>query len=74
MFPHIITANHTDVKNIIYDVTSRHNGYSGWCQLNEAGDRYTSNYDIWDYGIIDMDPSFIHYGTYYAPTGEVNWN
>ena len=32
-----------DIIEVIPDVASRYYGYSGWCLLNEAGDRYTSD-------------------------------
>lgn len=63
-----------DVINVIPDVSSRHFGYSGWCLLNETGDRYMSDSDIWGYGYVDDDPSTIKYGFYDATTGEVHWD
>ncbi len=63
----------TDVIKVISDVASRYYGYSGWCLLNEAGDRYTSNYEIWGYGMVDGEPSFVYYGVYNSTTGTVTW-
>lgn len=63
-----------DIIDVIPDVTSRYFGYTGWCLLNEAGDRYTSDYDIWGYGMIDGQPSNVKYGSYRSATGEVTWN
>jgi branched-chain amino acid transport system substrate-binding protein len=63
----------TDVIEVIPDVASRYFGYSGWCLLNEAGDRYASNYDIWGYGYVDGEPSIIRYGYYDSTTGMVTW-
>lgn len=62
-----------DVIKVVPDVASRYYGYSGWCLLNEAGDRYASNYDIWGYGMIDGEPSFVYYGYYNSITGIVIW-
>lgn len=64
----------TDIINVIPNVTSRYFGYSGWCLLNEAGDRYTSNYDIWGCGYVDSEPSHIKYGYYDSTTGQVFWD
>ena len=65
----------SDVKNVLFDVTSRYFGYSGWCLLNEAGDRAAVDYEIWGYGFIDVGwPDHILYGSYHSVTGEVTWN
>jgi branched-chain amino acid transport system substrate-binding protein len=64
----------TDVSNVIPDIASRYYGYTGWCLLNEAGDRYRTDYDIWGYGMIDGWPSFVHYGYYDSETGQVHWS
>jgi len=64
----------TDVINVIPDIASRYFGYTGWCLLNKAGDRYTSNFDIWGYGYVDSVPSHIKYGYYDSTTGQVIWD
>jgi branched-chain amino acid transport system substrate-binding protein len=64
----------TDVINVIPDIASRYYGYTGWCLLNEAGDRYMTDYDIWGYGWINGDPSFVWYGYYDSETGQVHWS
>ena len=64
----------TDVINVIPDIASRYYGYTGWCLLNEAGDRYKTDYDIWGYGLIDGMPDFVHYGYYDSETGQVHWS
>jgi len=46
----IIEAATTDpevVKEVLPEVAKRHFGVSGWCALNEAGDRAGGNYNIW---------------------------
>ncbi len=48
-------------------------GDSGWIFLNEALDRYTSNYDIWGYGRTDGEPNFALYRSKYSAMGEVIW-
>lgn len=63
----------TDVIAVFPDVASRYFGYSGWCLLNEAGDRYSTDYDIWGYGYADEEGYFIYYGYYNTLTGDVYW-
>ena len=65
----------TDVIRVIPDVASRYFGYSGWCLLNEAGDRAESDYDIWGYGYDDEtgEPTIKKYGLYDSMTGQVTW-
>ena len=67
-------ADATDVIRVIPDIASRYFGYSGWCLLNEAGDRAESDYDIWGYGKDETDePSILKYGFYESMTGEIIW-
>jgi branched-chain amino acid transport system substrate-binding protein len=63
----------TDVIKVIPDVASRCYGYSGWCLLNEAGDRHTSNYEIWGYGMVDGEPNYVYFGMYDSITGTITW-
>jgi len=63
----------TNVIKVIPDVASRYYGYSGWCLLNEAGDRYTSNYEIWGCGMVNGEPGFVYYGMYNSTTGTITW-
>jgi hypothetical protein len=60
---------------VIPDVASRYFGYSGWCLLNDAGDRAESDYDIWGYGYDDEtgEPTIKKYGLYDSLTGQVTW-
>jgi len=47
-------------------------GASGWCRLNENGDRYAGNYDIWGY---KGDPcARVHFGFYNGVNGQVTWD
>ena len=49
-------------------------GVSGWCRLNEDGDRYGSDYLIWGYGPNDAgETDNICYGVYKTTSGEVTW-
>lgn len=63
----------TDVAEVFPDVASRYFGYSGWCLLNEAGDRMRTDYNIWGYGYVNGDVEFVYYGYYNTLTGEVHW-
>jgi branched-chain amino acid transport system substrate-binding protein len=63
----------SEVVEVFPDVASRYFGYSGWCLLNEAGDRMSTNYDIWGYGIVEGEPDFVYYGYYETLTGQVHW-
>lgn len=64
----------TDVINVLPDIASEYYGYSGWCELNEAGDRESSNFDIWGfYRTTDGTPSFKIYGIYDAEIDEIIW-
>jgi branched-chain amino acid transport system substrate-binding protein len=73
----VLQAQSTDadeVVPIIDDVAYNYWGASGWCRLNENGDRYGSDYIIWGYGetsegVIDN----VCYGMYDSKTGEVTW-
>jgi len=49
-------------------------GASGWCRINEDGDRYAGNYDIWGYGLIDGEANFVNYGYYDGVSETVAWN
>ena len=58
---------------VLTDIASRHYGYSGWCQLNEAGDRQATTFDIWGYYLDDVTPSYRVYGRYDTATDELTW-
>ena len=47
-------------------------GASGWNRLNEDGDRYASNYQIW--AVNDDASSWEVYGLYDGQTDSVTWN
>ncbi len=73
----ILETQSTDPKELIplqskisYDTW----GASGWCLLNEAGDRAASNYDIWGYALDDQGNGLsVKYGLYDGTSGEVTW-
>jgi len=62
-----------DVIEVLPDIAWRHYGYSGYCLLDEAGDRYTTEFDIWAYYLDEGWPSYKVVGSYSAPTGELIW-
>jgi branched-chain amino acid transport system substrate-binding protein len=64
----------TDVIPIIDDVAYNYWGASGWCRLNDEGDRYGSDYLIWGYGEnAQGEVDNVCYGLYQSTTGEVIW-
>lgn len=63
----------TAIVSVFPDIASRYYGYSGWCQLNEYGDRVTLLYDIWGYYWDDGTPRFKRYGLYDVATAEIEW-
>jgi branched-chain amino acid transport system substrate-binding protein len=64
----------TDVVPIIDDVAYNYWGASGWCRLNDEGDRYGSDYLIWGYGEnAQSEVDNVCYGLYQSTIGEVIW-
>jgi ABC-type branched-subunit amino acid transport system substrate-binding protein len=66
----------TDVIKVLSDDCSRYFGYSGWCQLNQFGDRVpNSGWEIWGFGYDTStnSPGFILYGNYDLTSGTLNW-
>lgn len=75
----VIQSQSTDPKAIIpliHPITYNMFGASGWTRLDENGDRYAANYDIWGYGDPDGDGKIesVHYGLYDGTTGKVTWD
>jgi len=69
----VLLASKTDpmaVKPVLPDVASEHFGVTGWCNLNAAGDRSKSDYEIWG---VDGNVLWITYGLYDMFTGKVTW-
>ncbi len=63
-----------DVIPVIDDIAYNYIGASGWCQLNEDGDRFGSDYLIWGYGLnAEGELDNVCYGIYQTITGEVTW-
>ena len=49
-------------------------GASGWNRLNEDGDRYASNYQIWGYGDLGEGLQNVVYGLYDSTADVVTWD
>ena len=49
-------------------------GASGWNRLNEDGDRYASNYQIWGYGDLGDGVQNVVYGMYDSTLDMVTWD
>lgn len=72
----VLVARTIDVKRlleIIPSIASTFFGASGWCKLDENGDRETADYGIYGYGYLNNTVTRIKYGSYDGRTGEVSW-
>jgi branched-chain amino acid transport system substrate-binding protein len=73
----ILQAQSYDPKDIIplqMDISNYVFGASGWCRLNEAGDRAAGNYDIWGYKTVGNAVENVKFGLYDGVTGKVSWD
>jgi branched-chain amino acid transport system substrate-binding protein len=73
----ILETGSTDamtVKEMLPEVSSRYDGVTGNCGLNEAGDREPGIYDIWGYANVDGEDTSIKYGEYNAYSDSTTWN
>ena len=61
------------IREVLPDVAEAYFGATGWCKLNEAGDRAATNYDIWavveEAGKIDWKKV----GVYDLLTEKITW-
>ena len=57
------------VKRILEDVSDQYYGVTGWCNLNDAGDRDPLDYDIWKFGTYD----WVRIGKWDKYTENVEW-
>jgi len=62
----------SDVIKVLSDDCSRYFGYSGWCLLDKNGDRVSSDWEIWGYGLSGGSRVILQYGSYDAYSG-VSW-
>jgi len=72
----MLNAQSTDALELIpiqHDTAFNNFGASGWNRLDDAGDRYGSNYQIWSYKYDgDVVKPYVS-GLYDAITGQVTW-
>lgn len=73
----ILESQSTDAMDIIPlqgPAAFRQWGASGWNRLNENGDRYASNYQVWGYGDLGAGVQNVVYGMYDSTLGLMTWN
>ncbi|MEE9510025.1 MAG: PKD domain-containing protein, partial [Candidatus Bathyarchaeia archaeon] len=63
-----------DVKTELPKTASTYSGVTGLCNLNAAGDRVITNYDIWGYSLDTGALTSEKYGYYDSVTGQVEWS
>jgi branched-chain amino acid transport system substrate-binding protein len=76
LFESVTQAQSTDPEVLIplqFQVTYNKWGASGWTDLNEAGDRKASDYNIWGFSYLDDEPVFALYGLYDGTGQSVTW-
>ncbi|MBD3172945.1 ABC transporter substrate-binding protein [Candidatus Bathyarchaeota archaeon] len=72
----ILEAQSTSALDVIplqMRAAFNHYGASGWTRLNEDGDRYASNYQIWSYHMVDGECQPYVAGLYNGVTEQVTW-
>jgi len=62
-----------DIIPFIDPITEKHYGTSGWTKLNEDGDRFPPDYEIWGYGTVGDRTEHVNYGVYRTAYGTVEW-
>lgn len=62
------------IKDVLPDVASRYFGASGWCMLDETGDRAAGNYEIWGFGYKDGVGDHILLGIYDLAANKITWD
>jgi len=73
----VLEAQSTDPSAIIpilQGVCDDMFGVSGWCRLNEDGDRRNIDYGIWGVGYEDGEFKFIKYGVFHGTSEKVTWD
>lgn len=58
-----------EIAKVLTDIASRYYGYSGWCELNSAGDRAPLNYEIWGYDAA----GYYYFGMYNTSSDTLTW-
>ena len=62
-----------DIIPLIDPITEKHYGTTGWAKLNEDGDRFPPDYEIWGYGTVGDTTEHVNYGKYFTFDGTVEW-
>ncbi len=62
-----------DIIPFMDPITDKSYGTSGWLKLNEDGDRFPPDYEIWGYGAVGDRTDFVLYGKYFTSYGTVEW-
>lgn len=62
------------VKEVLPMVSARYYGVTGWCKLNEDGDRVPRVFDIWGYAEVNGEHTFMKYGEYNFNTATTIWD
>lgn len=73
----VLEAGTTDpevIKEVLPEVASRYFGASGWCILDETGDRMAGNYEIWGFGYKDGVGDHVLYGVYDLAANTITWD
>jgi branched-chain amino acid transport system substrate-binding protein len=64
----------SDTVKIYPEIAANYFGVTGWCELDEYGDRKPGIYDIWGYADIDGEPGFTAYGQFNAKDRSLVWD
>jgi len=65
------TSETQGVKAILEDVSTQYYGVTGWCNLNDAGDRHPLDYDVWKF---DGTDGWVLAGRWDKYTEVIYWN
>jgi branched-chain amino acid transport system substrate-binding protein len=65
------TSETEGVKSILEDVSTQYYGVTGWCNLNDAGDRHPLDYDVWKF---DGTDGWVLAGRWDKYTEVIYWN
>jgi len=70
----VISGGGVDTSTVKAEIEALVQGYpgvSGLCSLDGNGDRIASNYDVWGYGIVEGEPTFVLLGEYDLATDAI---
>jgi branched-chain amino acid transport system substrate-binding protein len=62
-----------DIIPLIYTITDKMYGTSGWTKLNADGDRFPPDYEIWGYDERNGVTTDVNFGKYNTFNGVVEW-